>query len=112
MAQSTEVRPRRLEAAAATPFTPETPLPLVADNSIRAANGRCYACGVSNAGKIAPPDASRERSFEELAASQGVGPVTEFDALIGHPSAEDESLEDFAAMLRDWRSEATSESPR
>jgi hypothetical protein len=46
-----------------------------------------------------------ELSFEELAARQGVQPVTDFDALLGHPSAEDESVEEFAAMLREWRRE-------
>ena len=46
-----------------------------------------------------------ELSFEELAARQGVQPVTDFDGLLGHPSAEDESVEEFAAMLREWRRE-------
>ena len=46
-----------------------------------------------------------ELSFEELAARQGVQLVTDFDALLGHPSAEDESVEEFAAMLREWRRE-------
>lgn len=32
---------------------------------------------------------SEASSFEELAASQGVCPVTEFETLLGHPSAED-----------------------
>jgi hypothetical protein len=67
---------------------------------------------VNDAGKNALEDASQERSFQELAASQGVVPVTQFDALVGHPSAEDESVEDFAVMLREWRTEATSASPR
>jgi hypothetical protein len=39
--------------------------------------------------------------LEELAACQGVGPVTDFDALLGHPPAEDESADEFAAMLRE-----------
>jgi hypothetical protein len=43
--------------------------------------------------------------MEELAASQGIQPVTEFDDLLGHPSAEDESVEEFALMLREWRRE-------
>lgn len=43
--------------------------------------------------------------IEELAASQGVRPVMEFDSLLGHPSAEDESHEEFSAMLREWRRE-------
>jgi hypothetical protein len=45
------------------------------------------------------------RSFQELAARQGVQPVMDFDALLGHPSAGDESAEEFAVMLRKWRSE-------
>jgi len=46
--------------------------------------------------------------LEELAARQGVGPVTDFDALLGHPSAEDESADEFAVMLREWRREGAS----
>jgi len=48
--------------------------------------------------------------FEELAARQGVRPVTDFDSILGHPSGEDESIEEFAAMLREWRNEAASPS--
>lgn len=44
-------------------------------------------------------------SFKELAAHQGIRPVMDFEALLGHPSAEDESAEEFAAMLRKWRRE-------
>ena len=44
-------------------------------------------------------------SFEELAAQQGIAPVEDFEALIGGPSSEDESAEDFSAMLRAWRRE-------
>jgi hypothetical protein len=50
---------------------------------------------------------SETPSFEELAASQGVCPVTEFETLLGHPSAEDESVDDFSAMLRAWRQEGS-----
>ena len=46
-------------------------------------------------------------SFEELAAQQGVLPVDDFEALLGKPAPEDESLEEFAAMLREWRREGT-----
>ena len=46
-------------------------------------------------------------SFEELAAQQGVAPVDEFEALVGRPSPEDESAEEFSAMLREWRREGT-----
>ncbi len=44
-------------------------------------------------------------SFEELATRQGIEPVTNFDALLGDPSAEDETVDEFAAMLREWRRE-------
>jgi hypothetical protein len=49
--------------------------------------------------KIAP------RSLEELANQQGVIPIDDFEALLGKPSPEDESAEEFSAMLRQWRSE-------
>jgi hypothetical protein len=45
-------------------------------------------------------------SIEELAAEQGVKPVN-FDDLLGHPSPEDETVEEFEAMLREWRGEGT-----
>ena len=51
-------------------------------------------------GQIAP------RSFEELADQQGVTPIDDFEALLGRPWPEDESAEEFSAMLRQWRSEA------
>jgi len=54
---------------------------------------------------------SETPSFEELAASQGVGPVMEFDRLLGHPSTEDESVDDFSAMLRAWRQESSAPAP-
>jgi hypothetical protein len=50
-------------------------------------------------------------SLEELAASQGVYPVTEFETLLGHPSAEDESVEEFSDMLRAWRQEGSAPAP-
>lgn len=46
-------------------------------------------------------------SFDELAAQQGVSPIEDFDALMGHPSTEDESTEEFSAVLRTGRREAT-----
>jgi hypothetical protein len=55
---------------------------------------------------------SGARLFDELAACQGVRPVTDFDALLGHPSIEDETVEEFAAMLREWRREGASPAPR
>jgi hypothetical protein len=50
-------------------------------------------------------------SFEQLAARQGVQPVTDFDVLLGHSSAEDESVEEFAVMLRKWRDEGAFSKP-
>jgi hypothetical protein len=44
-------------------------------------------------------------SLEDLAALQGVVPLDDFDLLIGNPSPEDESAEEFFLMLREWRSE-------
>jgi hypothetical protein len=51
------------------------------------------------------PECEAAPSFEELAARQGIEPVTNFDALLGDPSAEDETVDEFAAMLREWRRE-------
>ena len=44
-------------------------------------------------------------SFEELAAQQGVTPVDDFETRLGSRLPEDESAEDFAASLREWRRE-------
>jgi hypothetical protein len=44
-------------------------------------------------------------SFEELAAQQNVTPIDDFAALLGQPSPEDESAEQFSASLRQWRQE-------
>ena len=44
-------------------------------------------------------------SFEELANQQGVTPIDDFEALLGKPSPEDESAEEFSGMLRQWRRE-------
>jgi hypothetical protein len=52
-------------------------------------------------------ESEAELSFEELAARQGIQPVTDFDALLGYPSTEDESVDEFAAMLREWRREGS-----
>jgi hypothetical protein len=46
-------------------------------------------------------------SFEELAAQQGVAPIEDFETLLGEPSPEDESAEEFSARLREWRLEGT-----
>jgi len=53
-------------------------------------------------GDRAPVGPLASLSFEELAAQQGVAPVENFEALLGGPSAEDESVEEFYAMLRAW----------
>jgi hypothetical protein len=53
------------------------------------------------------------RSFEELANQQGVTPIDDFEALLGKPSPEDESAEEFSGMLRQWRREvAGADSPQ
>ncbi len=53
--------------------------------------------------EVALPPASL--SFEELAEQQGVAPISDFESLIGQPSPQDESAEEFSAMLRTWRRE-------
>lgn len=45
------------------------------------------------------------RPLEELAAQQGVAPIDDFDSLIGKPSPDDEPLDEFQTILREWRSE-------
>jgi hypothetical protein len=52
---------------------------------------------------IASPDCS----FEELASQQGVAPIFDFESLIGHPTRDDESAEEFSLQLRAWRCEAS-----
>jgi hypothetical protein len=47
-----------------------------------------------------PPATS---SFEELALQQGIAPIFDFESLIGQPSPEDESAEQFSALLHAWR---------
>jgi hypothetical protein len=56
---------------------------------------------------ISSPGSSQvaPRSFEELANQQGVTPIDDFEALLGKPSPEDESAEEFSNMLRQWRRE-------
>jgi hypothetical protein len=51
-------------------------------------------------------------SIEGLAAQQNVSPVMDFRELLGRPSNEDESPEEFTAMLREWRREGMCETPR
>ena len=50
-------------------------------------------------------------SLDELAVSQGVSPVTDFNSFLGHPSREDESVDEFSAMLREWRCEGPGPAP-
>jgi hypothetical protein len=50
-------------------------------------------------------DEMMDQPLEELAACQGVQPILDFDALLGRPSEDDESVEEFAQMLREWRRE-------
>jgi len=50
-------------------------------------------------------DRIEPRSFEELASQQGITPIEDFEALLGRPSPEDESFEEFSTMLRKWRRE-------
>jgi len=56
-------------------------------------------------------DPAPSPTLEQLAAQQGVRPVKDFESLLGHPSKEDESEEEFAAMLRRWRSESPQKPP-
>jgi len=66
----------------------------------------CYAENVEEkTTKTSRLESEAALSFEELAAQQGVQPVTDFEALLGHPSAGDESAAEFSAMLRAWRCE-------
>jgi hypothetical protein len=46
-------------------------------------------------------------SFEELANRQGVTPIDDFEELLGKPSLDDDSVEEFSSMLRQWRREIT-----
>ena len=46
-------------------------------------------------------------TFEELAAQQGVSPIDDFESLLGEPLSEDETVEEFAALLREWPREGT-----
>ena len=68
----------------------------------------CYAGFVDKrAHLIGSPQTDRTASptFEELAAQQGVTPIDDFETLLGAPSREDESAEEFSASLRGWRRE-------
>ena len=43
--------------------------------------------------------------IDDLAAAQGVSPVTDFDKLLGDFWPEDESPDELIAAVRDWRRE-------
>ena len=61
-----------------------------------------------------PPSSSNDPtrpSFQELAVQQCVVPVEAFDILLGRPAPEDESAEEFAVRLREWRREGTDDEP-
>jgi excisionase family DNA binding protein len=51
------------------------------------------------------PDNTAKPKWLILAEEQGVGPVTDFDALLGHGWPEDEPVEDFIEALNEWRSQ-------
>ena len=70
----------------------------------------CYSGFVDKKEQRIPPslsDQPESPSFQELAVQQGVSPVEDFEALLGRRSLEDESAEEFAVMLREWRREGT-----
>ncbi len=73
-----------------------TPL-LQLDVSAGAPEARNGAAGYSSS-FFDPP-----RSLEELAAEQGVSPVTDFDTLLGDFWPDDEPVEEFIAALGQWR---------
>jgi hypothetical protein len=52
------------------------------------------------------PELLTDPSFEDLAACQGVQPISDFDALLGQTSPDDDSADEFSKMLREWRTEA------
>jgi hypothetical protein len=53
-----------------------------------------------------PSSPNGVRSLEDLAAQQGITPMDDLDALLGKPSPEDESVDEFQALLRGWRRKA------
>ena len=67
----------------------------------------CYAEKMEQESIQSTSQKSSGAAFEELAIRQNVRPVMDFDSLLGRPSVEDESAEEFSAMLREWRREGT-----
>jgi hypothetical protein len=51
-----------------------------------------------------------KRSWEELAAEQGVKPIASIDDLRADFWPEDESIDEFLAAVREWRRHGTKES--
>jgi hypothetical protein len=51
-------------------------------------------------------------SLEELAACQGVRVIADFAVLLGRPSPGDESADEFAGMLREWRTESNGQAQK
>jgi hypothetical protein len=67
--------------------------------SLRSLTRRAKRTGLSRAG-----EALEEKSdLDRLAAEQGVGPVTDFEALLGDFWPENESVDDFTAQVQLWR---------
>jgi hypothetical protein len=58
-------------------------------------------------GETSRTERTASPSFEELAAQQGVTPIDDFEDLLGAPLPEEESVEEFAVSLREWRREGT-----
>jgi len=54
------------------------------------------------------PDSSAKPKWMVLAEEQGVGPVTDFDAILGEPFDDGETPEEFQAWLDQIRSEGNS----
>ena len=52
------------------------------------------------------------RTIEELAAEQGVKPVTDLKSLVADFWPEDETADDFIAAVRAWRREGTDKGPK
>jgi hypothetical protein len=51
-------------------------------------------------------------SLDQLMAEQGTGPITDVSVLHGDFWPEEESIEDFLDVLRDWRSHARTDPSR
>jgi hypothetical protein len=71
--------------------------------------GEAVTSGSGNAGATAVPGraffAQPRSNLATLAAEQGVRPVADFDELLGDFWPEDETPDEFAAAVRQWRRE-------